>query len=167
MIESIWNSSTGQGLTWHLLATTGFQLVAGFCNKSTMELIPCSQHRLILLQIKTAIIPISVPIQCHLSFKKAKWQPFSSLDTTTVNIKLIPENYKQFVKMLCIVSKRPITRGCRMNYMLGLTPKSANRYKKYHRLYEADPFAEKLLLQQKNWLLYQWKKEGSHGRTSW
>ena len=52
-----------------------------------------------------------------------------------------PENYDRFVKVVHATARKHIPRGCRKNYVPGLTTDLAEQYNEYIQLYEQDPFA--------------------------
>ena len=54
----------------------------------------------------------------------------------------IPENYERFVKMLRMASRKHIPRGCRSNYISGLTNESKSHNEAYKKQYSIDPFGE-------------------------
>ena len=58
------------------------------------------------------------------------------------NIPATAESYDQFVKVLQKVARKNIPRGCRRNYVPGLTNETTELYKQYTEKYESDPLAE-------------------------
>ena len=58
------------------------------------------------------------------------------------NIPATAECYDQFVNALRKVARKNITRGCRRNYVPGLTPESIQLIEEYREKYEDDPFAD-------------------------
>ena len=82
------------------------------------------------------------PFRGRFNFKKADWEAFSTdLDTLICDIDPSPENYDRFVKVVHATSRKHIPRGCRKNYVPGLTTDLAEQYNEYIQLYEQDPFA--------------------------
>ena len=61
---------------------------------------------------------------------------------TTTQGEPIPENYDRFIGLLRVVSRRHIPRGCRTNYIPGLTEESQSLYESYKKQYSSNPFAE-------------------------
>ena len=57
----------------------------------------------------------------------------------------IPENYDRFIGLVLVVSRRHIRRGCRTNYIPGLTEESQSLYEAYKKQYSSNPFAEATL----------------------
>ena len=77
------------------------------------------------------------------NLKKANWEGFSTeFDTTIEEVNSIPENYGMFIELLRVVSKRYIPRGCRSNYIPGLTEESKSIYEAYKRQYSSNPFSK-------------------------
>ena len=62
------------------------------------------------------------------------------------NIKPIAANYDVFAETVRKVSRRWIPRGCRQQYIPGLSTDSKTLYT-YTKLYEEDPFSEETLQQ--------------------
>ena len=54
----------------------------------------------------------------------------------------IPENYDRFIDLIRVVSRRHIPRGCRTNYIPGLTEESQSLCEAYKKQYTSNPFAE-------------------------
>ena len=52
-----------------------------------------------------------------------------------------PEKYDRFVKVVHATARKHIPRGCRKNYVPGLTTDLAEQYNEYIQLYEQDPFS--------------------------
>ena len=51
----------------------------------------------------------------------------------------IPENYDRFIGLIRVVSRRHIPRGCRTNYIPGLTEESQSLYEAYKKQYTSNP----------------------------
>ena len=64
------------------------------------------------------------------------------LDSNIEEVDAMPENYERFVEMLCMASRKHIPRGCRSNYISGLTDESNSLYEAYKKQYLIDPFGE-------------------------
>ena len=75
--------------------------------------------------------------------RKAKWDDVSTdFDEAIEEVEPIPENYYRFIGHVRVVSRRHIPRGCRTNYIPGLTEESQSLYKAYKKQYSSNPFAE-------------------------
>ena len=57
-------------------------------------------------------------------------------------LNLIPENYGRFIELPRVVSIRHIPRGCRSNYIPGLTEESKGLHEAYKRHYPSGPFGD-------------------------
>ncbi|XP_030847026.1 uncharacterized protein LOC115926449 [Strongylocentrotus purpuratus] len=76
----------------------------------------------------------------------ADWEKFAiDLDEALSDLDPVPANYDQFVRTVQEISRKHIPRGCRENYIPGLSAESALMYKEYIKLYEEDPFSEETL----------------------
>ena len=72
---------------------------------------------------------------------KADWNGYSAeLDKLIEDIEPIPANYKCFVESVRVASRRHISRGCRTEYVSGLTDESKSLYKAYKCKYSSSPF---------------------------
>ena len=54
----------------------------------------------------------------------------------------IPENCDRFIGLIRVVSRRHIPRGCRTNYIPGLTEESQSLHEAYKKQYSSNPFAQ-------------------------
>ena len=116
--------------------------IASLSSKAVLEPIPHTQHRPIAILINAAVTPTPTPFRRRFNFKKANWKAFSTdLDTRICDIDPSPENYDRFVKVVHATARKHIPRGCRKNYVPGLTTDLAEQYNEYIQLYEQDPFS--------------------------
>ena len=117
--------------------------IAGCCNKIVMEPVSRSQHRPIGVQVNAAITVQTVPFRRRFNLRKANWEQYAyQLDAAVENIPATAECYDQFVNALRKVARKNTPRGCRRNYVPGLTPESIELIKEYREKYEDDPFAD-------------------------
>ena len=117
--------------------------IKGNCVKKVLEPIPHSQHRPIMLQIRSIIEPKSVPYRCRFNFKKADWINFRrELDLAVEHIEPTTDNYDIFIETIKTVSRKFIPRGCRTQYIPGLTDDLKVLYEDYIKSYNLDPFSE-------------------------
>ena len=56
------------------------------------------------------------------------------------DVEPIPSNYNRFVENVRVASRRHIPRGCRTDYVQGLTDESKNLYEAYKQQYSSNPF---------------------------
>ena len=112
--------------------------IAGCCNKIVMEPVQPSQHRPIGVQVNAAI-----HFRRRFNQKKANWEQYTyQLDAAVENIPGTAECYVQFVNALSKVARNNNLRGCRRNYVPGLTPESIEEIEEYREKYEDDPFED-------------------------
>ena len=117
--------------------------IAGSCRKIVWNPIPRTQHRPIGIEIKPVISPATVPFRRRFNYKKANWKDYSEdLDLRVAELEPVAENYDIFVKMIKEVSRKHIPRGCRTEYIPGLTPENATLYEEYTEMFQKDPFDE-------------------------
>ena len=115
---------------------------AGCCNKIVMEPIPRSQHRPIGVQVNADITVQTVPFRRRFNLKKANREQYAyQLDVAVENIPATAKCYDQLVNTLRKVARKNIPRGCRRNYVPGLTPESIQLIEEYREKYDDDPFA--------------------------
>ena len=113
------------------------------CEKSVLDPIPHTQHRPICVSVNPVTVAHPTTFRRRFNLKKADWEGFSAdLDSNIEELDAIPENYEWFVEMLRIASRKHIPRGCRSNYILGLTDESNSLYEAYKKQYSIDPFGE-------------------------
>ena len=111
--------------------------------KSVLDPIPHIQHRPICVSVNPVIVAQPNTFRRRFNLKKANWEGFSAdLDSNIEEVDAIPENYERFVEMLRMTSRKHIPRGCRSNYMPGLTDESKSLYEAYKKQYLIDPFGE-------------------------
>ena len=78
----------------------------------------------------------------------------------------IPSNYNRFVENVRVASRRHIPRGCRTDYVQGLTDESKNLYEAYKQQYSSNPFDNRTM-ESGNLLLDKMTEEkGKYGRKS-
>ena len=116
--------------------------IGSLSSKAVLEPIPHTQHRPIAILINAAVTSTTTPFRRRFNFKMANWNAFSTdLDTRICDIDPSPENYDRFVKVVHATAGKHIPRGCRKNYVPGLTTDLAVQYYEYIKMYEQDPFA--------------------------
>ena len=69
-------------------------------------------------------------------------QFLNDFDEAIEEVEPIPENYDRFIGLIRVVSRRHIPRGCRTNYIPGLTEELQSLYEAYKKQYSSNPFAE-------------------------
>ena len=90
---------------------------------------------------KPVVVPQPTPFRRRFNFRKADWNGYSTeLDNNIENIEPIPSNYNRFVENVRVASRRHIPRGCRTDYVQGLTDESKNLYEAYKQHYSSNPF---------------------------
>ena len=120
----------------------GSDRLAEGCVKSILDPIPHTQHRPLCLQIKAVVTPKTAPYRRRFNFKKANWNKFSSdLDSFVSNLDTSAEQYPDFMHAVRRSSCINIPRGCRTNYIPGLSPVSADLYEDYKERFQTDPFS--------------------------
>ena len=67
------------------------------------------------------------------------------MEQKIMNIKPTPGNYETFVKGVKKTARRHIPRGCRVEYIPGLSKETATIYEEYVTMFESDPFAEETI----------------------
>ena len=96
-----------------------------------------------LISVHPVIVQQPTPFRRHFNLRKTKWDDFSAdFDEAMEEVEPIPENYDRFIGLIHVVSRRHIPRGCRTNYIPGLTEESQSLYEAYKKQYSSNPFAE-------------------------
>ena len=115
--------------------------IANMCKKSVMDPIPHTQHRPICVSVQPVVVPQPTPFRRRFNFRKADWNGYSTeLDNSIEDVEPIPSNYNRFVENVRVASRRHIPRGCRTDYVQGLTDESKNLYEAYKHQYSSNPF---------------------------
>ena len=115
-------------------------------NKFVAEPIPKSQHRPIGVIITGAVTPKETTFRRRFNFAKADWQSFTKdLDEALVNLPDTPANYNEFITLISRISRQHIPRGCRTEYIPGMTEEAKELFKKYSQSYALDPFSEETI----------------------
>ena len=116
--------------------------ISDMCEKSVLDPIPRTQHRPICVTVHPVIVPQPTPFRRRFNLRKAKWDDYSTdFDEAIEEVEPIPENYDRFIGLIRVVSRRHIPRGCRTNYIPGLTEESQSLYEAYNKQYTSNPFA--------------------------
>ena len=106
-----------------------------------MDPIPHTQHRPICVSVQPVVVPQPTPFRRRFNFRKADWNGYSTeLDNSIEDVEPIPSNYNRFVENVRVASRRHIPRGCRTDYVQGLTDESKNLYEAYKQQYSSNPF---------------------------
>ena len=111
--------------------------------KTVCDPISKSQHRPVAVNIRPVIRATENKSIIRFNYRKSKWEGFTSeLDDKITNINPNPENYETFLKLVRVTSKKFIPRGCRKNYIPGITDQNKEIYAEYIQAYNSDPFAQ-------------------------
>lgn len=117
--------------------------IAGLCKKIVLDPIPSSQHRPIGIQVNAAVVPTTVPFKRRFNYKKADWKKFTNeLEEKIKYIRPISKNYDLFANLVRKTARKHIPRGCRVEYIPGLSMECAGLYDDYISMFEVDPFSE-------------------------
>ena len=115
--------------------------IANMCKKSVMDPITHTQHRHICASLQPVVVPQPTLFRRCFNLRKGDWNGYSTeLDNRIEDVEPIPSNYNRFVYNVRVASRRHIPRGCRSNYVQGLTDESKNLYEAYKQQYSSNPF---------------------------
>ena len=136
--SAIWKKGYNPDL---IFASSNF---SNMCEKSVLDPIP---HNTIpgpiCVSVNTVIVAQPTTFRRRFNLKKVDWEGFSvDLDSNIEEVDAIPENYKRFVEMLRMASRKHIPRGCRSDNIPGLTDESMSLYEAYKTQYSIDPFGK-------------------------
>lgn len=122
------------------------QQIAPQCIKNVGTPIPNTQHRPIICQIISAVRPCAVPFRRRYNFRKANWPKFQSLmEDAVAAIAPEPASYGAFTEAIQRCSRQSIPRGCRGDYVEGLTAESQDKLNNYLTLFETNPLSEETI----------------------
>ena len=100
-----------------------------------------SQHRPFCVSVKPVVVPQPTPFRRRFNLRKADWNGYSTeLDNHIEDLEPIPSNYNRFVENVRVACRRHIPRGCRTDYVPGLTDESKNLYEAYKQQYSSKSF---------------------------
>ena len=115
-------------------------------NKIVLNLVPQSQHRPIGIHVMGAITPNIVPFKRRFNYKKADWKGFTKeLEQNVRRITPIALKYNTFADMVKKSAYRHIPRGCRVEYIPGLSDEITGEYQEhmeYVTMFETNPFSK-------------------------
>ena len=95
----------------------------------------------ICVSVQPVVVPQPILFRRRFNFRKADWNGYSTeLDNIIEDIEPIPSNYNRFVENVRVAYRRHIPRGCRTDYVQGLTDESKNLYEAYKQQYSSNPF---------------------------
>ena len=129
------------------------------CEKSVLYPIPRTQHRPNCVTVHPVNVPQHTPFRRRFNTRKAKWDDFSKdFEEAIEEVEPSPENYDWSIGLVRVVSRKHTPKGCRTNYIPGLTEESQILYEAYTKQYSSSPFAEGTLENGTSWLT-QWNKK--------
>ena len=115
--------------------------IANMCKKSVMDPIPHTQHRPICVNVQPVVVPQPTHFRRRFNLRKADWNANQHNAITALKtLNLSHPNYNRFVENVRVASRRHIPRGCRTDYVQGLTDESKNLYEAYKQRYSSNPF---------------------------
>ena len=92
------------------------------------------------------VAPQSVPFHRHFNLKKANWEIFTAdLDASIKDLPSSTDNYNAFVDLVKSSFQKNIPRGCRTNYISGLSDDAKESYNDYTICFQNDPFGNDTL----------------------
>ena len=91
--------------------------------------------------MKPVVATQPTPFRRRFNLRKAEWNGYSTeLDNRIEEVEPIPSSYNHFVENVRVASRRHIPRGCRTDYVQGLTDESKNLCEAYQQQYSRNPF---------------------------
>ena len=96
--------------------------IANMYKKSIMDPIPHTSQSVLAHPV---MVPQTIPFRRRFNFMKADRNGYSAeLDKLIEDVEPSPANYKCFVESVHVASRRHIPRGCRTEYIPGITDES-------------------------------------------
>ena len=130
-----------------------FKFIANMCDKTVMEPIPYTQQRPICVRADPVSVAHPTPFRRCFKLRKADWNGYSAaLDKIIEDVESIPRKYGGFIENVRVLevifqplmlSLSYIPRGCRTNYIPGLSKESKSMYEDFKKQYASDPFDNK------------------------
>ena len=117
--------------------------IGTMCEKFILDPIPHTPHRPICVTVKPFIVPQSTRFRRCFNLRKADWLGYSTqVDQNIDEVDATPECYEKFVGIIRMTSRNHIPRGCRTNYIPGLTDESKTLYEAYPEQYRCIPIGD-------------------------
>ena len=117
------------------------ECIANSCKKSIIDPIPHTQHRPICVRVEPVVVPQATSFRRRFNLRKADWIGYATeLDKLILDVEPTPANYNRFVESVRMASRRHIPRGCRTEFIPGLTEESKSLYEAYKTQYSNSPF---------------------------
>ncbi|KAJ8408721.1 hypothetical protein AAFF_G00253560 [Aldrovandia affinis] len=117
--------------------------LAHLSEKAVLNPLPKSQHQPISVTIKPAITKSEVPFRRRFNLKKAKWAEYNEgMEKALLDVEPTPDNYTMFVQAVKKTARADIPRGCRKDYIAGLTEESLQLMECYETEFGNDPFSD-------------------------
>ena len=118
-------------------------IIGNMCEKSIIDPIPHTQHRPICVTVKPLIVPQPTLFRRRFNMRKDDWLDYSTqVDQNIDEVDATPECYEKFVIIVRMTSRKHIPRGCRTNYIPGLTDESKTLYEAYREQYRCNPLKQ-------------------------
>ena len=131
-----------------------------------MNPIPHTQHRPICVSAQPVMVPQTILFRRRFNFMKADRNGYSAEVAKLIeDVEHIPANYKCFVESVRVASRIHIPRGCRTEYVPGLTNESKSLYEAYKCKYSSSPFGDGTI-ESGNTLIDKMTEEKKDGRKS-
>ena len=88
--------------------------IASMCYRVVLYPIPRTQHRPIIITIRSPVTATHCPFRRRVNLKKANWSKFTSeIDQAIANIPAYPNHYNDCVDLVKKVARHNIPRGVR------------------------------------------------------
>ena len=125
----------GRKDTTHLISSSSF---ADMCEKSVMELFPHTQHRPICVRVEHVIVAQTTTFRRGFNMRKTDWNGYSTeLGNLIEDVDATPENYGRFIEFRRVTSRKHIPRGCREQYITGLSEEPQSLHEAYKNSIQA------------------------------
>ncbi|KAJ8397378.1 hypothetical protein AAFF_G00439270 [Aldrovandia affinis] len=86
---------------------------------------------------------LKFPFAANFNLKKAKWTEYSEgMERALLDVEPTPDNYTMFVQTVKKTACACIPRGCRKEYIAGLTEESLQLLESYETEFGNDPFSD-------------------------
>ena len=117
--------------------------IAPNCHKLVCTSISHYQHRPIEVKISSLVNSTTIPFRRRFNFKKANWLTYSEdLDKEIENLVPTCNHYTDFSNAIKNAPHKFIPRGCRANFIPGLSAEHMELYNKCQSAYNTNPFSK-------------------------
>ena len=114
--------------------------IDNMCVKSVLNPCPLTQHRPICVTVNHVLVSRPTAFTRRFNLRKQNWSGYATDVDMLIDEVHPPEIYERFVEAIRVISRKHIPRGCRSQYITGISEESKSLYKAYKKQCMSKPF---------------------------